>query len=170
MIKYTQTETEFDIFITAERDDKKVYATLSKAKYMDYCSDININQIYLPIDPITEIHKILEHELNNMKRIELTPEELVALIFNESNKYILLEKILFEKHEGAYAYEYTYDYIFKLKDLEDYYILRAEIGDEDNDDDEWKMNFIDYCEMYNINSFEANKGTWNNQPRFIIDK
>ena len=57
------TESEFNIIITVEKDGKKVEASLNKRKYMDYVCFSTIEMMQIPINPISEICKILCTEL-----------------------------------------------------------------------------------------------------------
>lgn len=100
-----------------------------------------------------------------MKILKLTPQEFVDMAINQSTKYTLLEQHLVNTHEGAYAYEYTYDYIFENKETKNQYIIQVEVGDDTQED--WAECFLDYLDEGDF--FICYKGMWINHPRFIIE-
>ena len=100
-----------------------------------------------------------------MKILKLTPEEFVDMACNNSDKYVLLEQNLIKTDESAYEYEYTYDYIFEVKETKEHYIVQMEVGDDFRED--WEDYFLD--SKCNKDFIICQKGFWINQPRFILE-
>ena len=104
-----------------------------------------------------------------MKTIILTAQDIADLVCGKSNKYSVLEEVLFNRYVGDMSIECTYDYIFEVKETKEQYIVRANVEDVETNEylPDWEDCFLDAHEN---EEYEAQKGTWINTPRFIIDK
>jgi hypothetical protein len=95
--------------------------------------------------------------------MDLTAQDVIDIINDDSTKYKLLDKILVHRYVGDMTIECTYDYIFEH--LGDSYSVEVLLTNED-DDDMWEEYFID---SYDDKIFTAIKGNYYNFPSFVKD-